>query len=210
VGSRRIVPLVFACACLLGAGRLWSDALAPEQAPFSAPYSAPVVPPSVLQPVPETVLAEPAATRRPPHVTHRTKRPALVVRHPAPGTPQLAAVVVRRTPPRSLPAPSGSAPVPKPKPSPKPTPPRNPRPVPPSPKPVPAPPVVPPVAAVQPLPTEQSVTAQTAPSTPSSPPAPTPPSPAPAVVEESRPGNGYGDDNHDHTGPPGQQGRQGS
>jgi hypothetical protein len=43
----------------------------------------------------------------------------------------------------------------------------------------------------------------------------TPPqaAPAPPTVEpqaqapESRPGNGYGDENHSHSGPPGQQGR---
>jgi hypothetical protein len=37
---------------------------------------------------------------------------------------------------------------------------------------------------------------------------PTPPGdPAPAPGDDSRPGEGHGDRNHDHTGPPGRDGR---
>lgn len=92
--------------------------------------------------------------------------------------------------------------VPKPKPAPTPVPPPAPAPPPTTiPAPTPTPPAEPPV---QPLPT------------PAAPPSPVPTTPAPTPApndgdddgqgqadDNTRPGNGWGDPNHEHTGPPG-------
>jgi len=99
-------------------------------------------------------------------------------------------------------------PAPKPKPTPAPTPEPTPPPTPPPASP--APPAQPPTPPVQPTPT------------PAAPPSPAPTPPAPTPVQsggdgddqgedagDTRPGNGWGDRNHDHTGPPGHDGDHG-
>jgi hypothetical protein len=93
----------------------------------------------------------------------------------------------------------------------------------------PAPPVSAPPAATPTPPAAPPVVQQVPPSSPSPPATPTPPvvtpptqptppvvsTPSPPVVNsaedesDSRPGNGWGDKNHDHTGPPGQNKKNG-
>jgi len=105
-------------------------------------------------------------------------------------------------------------PKPKPKPAPEPTPTPAPAPTPPpptTPEPSPPqPPEQPPEPPTQPTPTPAAPPA----------PAPAPPAPTPAKNEgddddqsedsgETRPGNGWGDRNHEHTGPPGLTGDHG-
>jgi outer membrane biosynthesis protein TonB len=228
VGSARIVPLVAGCACLLGAGALWFDALAPEGVPFSAP---PVYAPRLAQSAPEIVVAAPRAVSwHKPRAAYRTKRRTLALRQATRTRPQLAAVVVTHsvaapaanrhaskpanptTTPRH-PRPTPEAPTPGSTPGPSPTPVPTPTPAPsptPAPTPTPSPPPTEPAAPVPPG--EVAATAASSASgetTPQQPASSTPPSPAPAM-EQSRPGNGYGDRNHDHGGPPGQQGQHGS
>jgi hypothetical protein len=111
---------------------------------------------------------------------------------------------------------------PKPKPTPKPipTPTAAPAPTPPPPTtPEPTPPVQPPQQPPEP-PTEPPTQPTPTPAAPPAP-APAPPAPTPAKSEgdddddqgedtgETRPGNGWGDRNHEHTGPPGQTGDHG-
>jgi hypothetical protein len=128
--------------------------------------------------------------------------------------------VPRKSPPgsqphRPPPTPSPS-PTPQPAPSPSPSPPPAPTPPAPTPSPSPSPAPTPPSAAPPPAspPVEAPVATQTPPPpvvvvTPPpvvSPPPPPPPAVTPEPATESRPGNGYGDTNHAHTGPPGHTG----
>jgi hypothetical protein len=138
----------------------------------------------------------------PPH-QGRTQSSVLVPRHPAP-RPQSHRNAPRqtRTPPATSATPSlqvaeSSRPpdrVPHPEPQPA-DPPPAPTPSPPAP--APPPPPDPPVTA-----SEQPAPAEPAPSAP--PPSAPPTSAAPPVTQPaSTPGWGCGDDNHEHTGPPG-------
>jgi outer membrane biosynthesis protein TonB len=132
---------------------------------------------------------------------YRVGRAAVVTKtfspHPsAPAAPPPARPKPSPAPPKPAPKP---APKPKPKPGPTPSPPPAPVPPPPAapPAPAPAPPVPPPAPPV-------AVT----PAPPAPPPLTTsaaePAAAAPASDGSTRPGNGYGDQNHEHTGPPGQ------
>jgi hypothetical protein len=141
----------------------------------------------------------------------------VTIRHPHPSAPEAA--------PRPHPA-AQPKPKPTPKPDPAPTKPNTPKP--PAPHEPPATPAPPkpatpgeeatPVstgrvlASVESPPPEKEKTRESQPApapTPAPSPAPPPPqtqpgSPSGDCDDASRPGNGYGDDNHDHTGPPGQ------
>jgi hypothetical protein len=189
---------VFAAACAvglialtltLGSLRHPSTAISPLPEP---PVSHPVVPPVAIAP---PAAVPPAAPR---HPKRRTR--VHVAAHPHRVAPKIAVVrptvIIRPTattpsgPKRSIPHPKERRPTPKPPPAK------------PSSPPV-APPTTPPAAPLRPTTTTTPV---------ASPPAPTPPvttvpAPPPVVTvpseTTSRPGNGKGDPNHAHTGPPG-------
>jgi hypothetical protein len=184
---RRLVAVFLAAASLFGSSRLWADALTPERVPFAEPFAsgAQSVAPSVV------VVAAPAphASRpRPKAVPNRHARAVAASTIVAPTLLTRVATQKRRvpTPPRTTPRPKAA---PKPASSPQPT--------------TPAP------ATPTPAPVTPATTAASAPAPVTTPP---PVPPAPPAVEpaaqppESRPGNGYGDQNHSHSGPPGQPG----
>jgi len=151
------------------------------------------------------------------HVTVHTRRR---VRHPVvkgaktriAAAPRPVYVVPRTAVTNTAPAvtaPHAShTPKPKPRPEPKPTP----TPAPPTtttPEPAPPPAAPPPEPPVQPTPTPAAL--------PTSTPAPPAPTPAQGDGDDdqgedaggTRPGNGWGDPNHEHTGPPGHDGDRG-
>jgi hypothetical protein len=150
-------------------------------------------PRSRVESPPVVVVAQPvdAAPARKP------RRKASIVRPPHTARPQ--------TPP-AVPPVTANAPTPTPPPA------QPPAPAAPSPPPVaePAPPVTTVPVATPPAPPPPATPAAgpaAAPSTPSTPP-PVPPAPPTATApaddsQGTRPGNGWGDANHDHTGPPG-------
>jgi len=191
MGVGRILLLFMGTAASVGGATvLWVSSLSPRDVPFVAPahpqkvqreepvVATPLPPPRVV--LKKKVKHTPPVAAKP--VTVPVPTPAVaphaapVVRHVTPAPPRKPKPVV---PPAPAPTPT---PVPTPAPTPTPTP-----------TPAPATPVVaaPVVTATQP-PTE---------TTPAAPP---PPPPTTTPDDNSRPGNGYGDENHDHTGPPGQ------
>src|SRR5439155_10229813 len=198
VGTRQIAAVLVASACVAGSVRLWSGALTPEQVPFVEPC----LPESPLRVAAESVEVAPSVQRlllrpsRPSRAALKTARPQAVAvsvprsvsrtRSPAP-SPQ--------TPPRPSRSPEPSpVPAPTPKPTPKPTPTPAPTPAPPTPAPAPTP---------TPAPTPAPAPAPTPPVVASVTPPVTPPPPPPPDQSQTKPGHGYGDKNHDHSGPPG-------
>jgi hypothetical protein len=144
----------------------------------------------------------------------RAVHPASPVAHATPPRVNVAPHPKPKPKPKSPPTPSPKptptptpAPAPTPTPTPAPTPTPTPAPTPqPTPAPAPAPAPAPP-APTPPAPTP--VPATQAPAVPADQPAvPASPSTA-AASESSRPGWGWGDKNHDHTGPPGNGGGSG-
>jgi hypothetical protein len=179
MGAGRIL-LLFAgtAASVGGATVLWVSSLTPHDVPFVAPVHPRLVQPEA--PVVATPLPVPriAVKKKVKHArTIVTKKPVVVARV----TPVVRPVTPPSPPkPVAPPAPTPPAPVPTPTPAP-------------TPAPVPAPPVVTPVVTATPPPVETTPTAS-----------PPPPPPTTTPDDNSKPGNGYGDKNHDHTGPPGQ------
>jgi hypothetical protein len=141
----------------------------------------------------------------------------VTIRHPHPSAPEAAPQPHSATPPKPKPQPT-------PKPDPAPTKPHSPKPPTPHEPPAtpkPATPTTPeeakPVstgrvlASVESPPPKKKKTKKSQPAqapTPAPSPAPPPPQSQPSSpsgdCDDTRPGDGYGDDNHDHTGPPGQ------
>jgi hypothetical protein len=188
----------FAAACAvglialtltLGSLRHPSTAISPLPEP---PVSHPVVPPVAIAPRPAAV---PPAM--PLHPKRRTR--VHVAAHPHRVAPKIAVVrptvIIRPTattpsePKRSIPHPKERRPTPKPPPA-KPS----------------SPPVAPPTTPPAPLRPTTTTTPVASPPAPT-PPVTTVPAPPPVVTvpseTTSRPGNGKGDPNHAHTGPPG-------
>jgi hypothetical protein len=183
VGAGRILLFVGTAASVGGATVLWVSSLTPRDVPFVAPVHPRLV--QHEQPVVATPLPVPHVA-----VKKKVKRVHRVLAKPVP-VPAPTPVVV---PPVTTPPPPPPKPAPKPKPAPAPTPVPSPPPAP-TPPPTPAP-TPPPAAPVTP----PTTTVATAPP----PPPETTPTPTPPPPDNSRPGNGFGDKNHDHTGPPGQ------
>ena len=162
---------------------------------------------------PERHVAVRVQTPRPVH-RRIARQPKRVVRSPRPVYVVPRTAVVTHVVAATTTAPHASH-TPKPKPAPNPVPEPTPAPAPaPAPPPTttsePTPPAQPPAPPVEPTPT---------PAAPPSP-APAPPAPTPApsggdgddqggATGDTRPGNGWGDPNHDHTGPPGHAGDHG-
>jgi hypothetical protein len=181
--GRFLVLLVGTAASVGGATVLWVSSLSPHDVPFVAPVHPQQVQheqPVVATPLPAPHVVLKKTVKHPPHVA--------VTHAPAP----VVAPVVRHV---TTPAPSKPKPTPvvPPTPTPAPTPTPTPAPAPPA-------PVVTPVA-VAPTTTTTTTTTQTPPSPP--------PPPTTTPDDNSKPGNGYGDTNHDHTGPPGQNKKDG-
>jgi hypothetical protein len=188
---RRLAAVVLAAASIFGSSRLWADALTPERVPFAEPFasSAEAAEPSVV-----------VAAAHPPHASRLRPRavPDRHVKAVAASTIVTPISLARvATPKRRAPTPSRTTT--RPKAAPKPA--SSPHPTTPA-------PATPTPAPVAPTPVTPGTTAASAPAPVTTPPVP----PAPPVVEpaaqppESRPGNGYGDQNHSHSGPPGQPG----
>ncbi|HEX3227083.1 MAG TPA: hypothetical protein VHQ89_13385 [Gaiellaceae bacterium] len=230
-----LLAVVAASASLAGAGRLWFSALKSDRVVESPPalHAPPLVTPTAPEP-PLVVHAAPVAPPAPkpvvkhvtPRVTHKAKPSvrghvggvSIVVdigtaenhtETQEPVTPTKPIVV---TPLPTHTGGHGKAPTTRPK---------HVKPVKPVTPPVakPTPPVTtptPPVAAPTPPVSTPAPPAVTPPAAST----PTPPvvsTPSPPVVNtpqentssDSRPGNGWGDKNHDHTGPPGQNKKSG-
>ena len=182
--------MLVATACVLGSARLWSDALTPAAVPFVEPLVSGGGRPNAAAP-PTVVIATAA-----PRVRHAAPK---VVRKPhAKAVAPVAIPRVKVTAPAPAPAAAASAPQAPPKTAPAPVQPPKAK-----------PPVAPPPTAPQPSPPApvalSAPVVQIAAASPPAPPAPPPVEP-PAQQSDSRPGHGYGDKNHTHTGPPGQQG----
>jgi hypothetical protein len=217
---RLIVLLAAAGASLAAAGRLWFSALTPR----TATPNAQLEPNRIVWDSPARIRVAPdlkdllqpqaAPTRR--HVPAKRVRAQKGKSAVHAATTQYASL----TKPAARPAHTAPAPRPGPKPVTKPVP----APVP-TPTPTPTPPVVTPPAPTPPA-TTQPVAAPVDREPASSPPPATPPpaTPPPPVTQppvtqppvtpaaeppETRPGHGYGDQNHVHTGPPGKQGAAG-
>jgi hypothetical protein len=211
---RLIVLLAAAGASLAAAGRLWFSALTPRTATpnaqlepnrivWDSPARIRVAPDlkELLQPQTQPVRrhtpAKRARARKAQHGVHAaTTQYASLTTPPA-----------QRPGPAHRPSPAPKPPVTKPKPVPAPEPT-------PTPTPTPVPPVVTPPPPTQPVaaPVEREPASSPPPATPppATPPPVTPPPVTPAVEPpETRPGHGYGDQNHVHTGPPGKQGAAG-
>jgi hypothetical protein len=192
MGVGRILLLfVGTAASVGGATVLWVSSLSPHDVPFVAPvhpqlvqHQVPVV--ATPLPAPPTVIK-----KKVKHAPHVAAKPAAV-----PVAPKVTPAVRHVTPaPPTKPKPVvPPAPAPTPTPSPTPTP---------TPTPAPTPAPTPPVAAA-PVVTTTTPPTETTPTTPAPPPPPTTP-----PDDNSKPGNGYGDQNHDHTGPPGQNKEKG-
>jgi len=182
MGAGRIL-LLFAgtAASVGGATVLWVSSLTPHDVPFVAP-----VHPRLVQhqaPVVATPLTAPHAVvnkkeKRAPRIVVKPAATPIVVPHV---TPVIRSVTPAAPKPKPV-TPPTPAPAPAPAPTPAPTP---------APAAAPAPPAATPVVTVTPPPTA---------TTPAAP----PPPPTTPPDDNSKPGNGYGDTNHDHTGPPGQ------
>jgi hypothetical protein len=219
VRSLRIAGLVAALASLIASGRFWSAALTP-----TPPVFLPAPEPQRLFVSPAVVVAPPvrvAHLRKPRHEVRVpvVQAAAAPPRHVSIGPPLPLVLRPTKSPPTAAPS---ARPAPEPKHAP---PPSAVSPAPQAPIAAPAPPVVTqqpapqaPVAAPAPQPavSDGSLTpASTPPPAPgpspdTSPPAsntPPPAEPPPSDDETlpTRPGWGNGDENHDHTGPPGAQ-----
>ena len=193
VGVRRLAAVLVATACVLGSARLWSDALAPAAVPFVEPLASGGGPLNPLIAAPRTVVI---ATDAPPvrHVAPKVMRQTHTKAAPV-ATPRVEVVASAPAAAASAPhAAATTAPAPKtPKVQPlKAKPSKIQPPAAPTATPKPSPP--PAVAASAPV--DQVAAA----------PAAAPPVEPPAQPSETRPGHGYGDKNHAHSGPPGQQG----
>jgi hypothetical protein len=229
VAPTRLVVLLAAAASLAGAGRLWSSAMTSGGDPLVAQLQPkrimlgrPIV--VAAAPIPPLVTAQ-RRVRRTVRVHERSRRhpvtpaPAAVSNtiawHPHPVAHIAAQTEIHRARPVHP-----AEPKPKSKPKPKSRPkPAAPHPAPPAAQPAPTPP---PVAQPAPAPvvTVAAAAAPDAPVAPASAPAAAPaqppvtaavtpaPTPAPEPLP-SRPGNGWGDENHQHTGPPGHPGDNG-
>ena len=160
--------------------------------PFK-PSARPVVERPVLQPSIPAAMPAPTAVPALPEPVIHPATPTPEVPIPLPLAPQ---PVAPATPPAPNPAPAVPQPVVPVAPS--------------APEPAPSPvqpvvPVTPPAPSPAPVPTPVSEPPPP-PTTPTPPPTPgPPPGPTPAATV-TRPGNGYGDQNHCHTGPPGKSG----
>lgn len=175
-------------------------------------------PQSQTEPTGPNVVSHPSPRSSVPrrHVrTHRSHTPPVPRAHAKPkivtssrsATPKTEVVVYRPTPPAPGQTPPSVAPAPvRPKaPAPKKPAPKKPTPNAPVP---PAPPTTTPAPTAPspqaPVPTPVAPPVVTVPvETPEQPAAPPPPSPPPSLAPATRPGHGYGDTNHVHTGPPG-------
>jgi len=152
---------------------------------------------------------------------HRAGLPTVVARRRS-STPPVAPAALPAAPAPAPPAKPAPGPKPPPKPAKSPGPPTPPAPTPPPtptpPTPGPAPPSAeasPPAQVETPPAGSTPSSTPTPPPQPATPPAPptaapeppTPPTPpTPPQASGTRPGHGYGDENHTHTGPPGQPG----
>ena len=197
----RFVVVLAAAGSVAAAGRLWVSALTPERPAFVAQAEPSrivderplriVAAPSVLEAVRAEQRRQTRSRARATHVRPETGNRATVSFHPStprsstsqPGSPQASGA------PKPVPAPPKRQP-PAPTPTPKPpaTPPSAPPTTPPAPPP--APPSAPPAPPV------------TFEAPPPAAPPPVTPGPTPPT-QPARPGHGYGDTNHVHTGPPG-------
>lgn len=216
LAAAAVVVAVFGLVVALGQHAPRDSSVAPLPPP---PVSHATAPPVVAAPRPVPRPARRAASPkpRPPHRAARVRtalEPRVVAAAPAPRAERI--VYPRPVAPPTPPVVHHrvTKPVVKPKPTPTPAP-RVPTPPPIVTSPI--PPVAAPPAAPSPSPAAPAQTAEppAAPSEPAGPPPPvvvtTPPpvvSPPPPVepppaVEPTRPGNGYGDRNHTHSGPPG-------
>jgi hypothetical protein len=181
-----IVALVFA---VVGTVLLWQQAVVPptaEVSPWPTPPRLHLAGPSVL--IPDATAQIPHALRRPGGSPLRA--PVTVVsqtsvskpRVSVPAKPHEPAAPAKKPPaaPTHTPTPTPSAPT--------------------TPVATPTPSAPPPAAPVPSAPPERQPAA--------APPTVTPPAvvptPTPTTPDDSRPGNGYGDSNHEHIGPPGQ------
>jgi hypothetical protein len=227
VGVRlvRLLAVALATGCFVVTGELWSSALNPSPTiVFPTPVQPPPRllpgdlsrhgPPGILRLKPVPTYPIPRAKRlthghygaeaRRGGAAHHAGRTSVVARQ-RPSTPAVAPTAPS---PVLAPVPTPvPAPPPKPAPGPKapPAPPKSPGPpTPPAPTPTPGPATPPTPTPPAPPPAPSSPPTPPPASTPEPPP-PTPPTPTPAP--DTRPGNGYGDTNHTHTGPPGQAGR---
>jgi hypothetical protein len=215
----RFAVIVGAIASFAASGRLWFGALSPGTPELLPPSPEPhriVLTPAT--PVVVHAASLPTRTAAPlrRHHTAKTQHPSSDARGVATAAgPLISPVVYHPQAPvhHTVAAPSATPPKPKPK--------SKPTPVTPTPSPSPPP-------AQQPSPPSQPTAAVSQPSTEtpappssSSAPASTPSTPAPTETppgggssspppqaSDSRPGWGLGDDNHVHTGPPGQPDQQ--
>jgi len=199
----RFVVVLAAAGSVAAAGRLWVSALTPERPAFVAQAEPSrivderplriVAAPSVLEAVRAEQRRQTRSRARATHVRPETGNRATVSFHPStprsstsqPGSPQASGA------PKPVPAPPKRQP-PAPTPTPTPKPPATPPSAPPTtpPAPPPAPPSAPPAPPV------------TFEAPPPAAPPPVTPGPTPPT-QPARPGHGYGDTNHVHTGPPG-------
>ncbi|HEY2373253.1 MAG TPA: hypothetical protein VGH82_12040 [Gaiellaceae bacterium] len=189
--GRFLVLLAGTAASVGGATVLWVSSLSPHDVPFVAP-----VHPAQVQRE-EPVVATPLPA---PHVFVEKK---VKHAHHVAATPVTAPVATPVVVPHVTPVVQHVTPPPPSKPKPTPVVPPTPVPTPtPTPTPTPAP-TPPPVSVAAPPAAAPVVVTATPPPTDTTPTAPPPP-PTTTTDDNSKPGNGYGDKNHDHTGPPGQ------
>jgi hypothetical protein len=215
-------------AVAVTAGYLWYGALEepdrisrilPPEA-FSQPARPPVI--YVPDPVETPVRIQPfAPARRAGGAPRATGERLVVAASPPPASVSPAAPsspTERPTTPAAAPKPApkptpkpAPTPAPKPRPTPVPTPAPTPTPTPGptggSPQPAPAPTPAPTTPTPAPTPPQPGPPTPVPPVLPPATPAPTTPTPTPAAptpASGERPGWGHGDDNHGHTGPPGQ------
>lgn len=191
--GRFLVLLAGTAASVGGATVLWVSSLSPHDVPFVAPAHPQLV--QHEQPVVATPLPTPHVVLK-KKVKHVAAKPAIA--------PVSTPVVVQHVTPvvRHVTPPQPTKPKPKPVVPPAPTPVPTPTPTPtPTPPPAPTPP--PPVVVATPVVTATPPPTGTTPTTPGTPPPTTTPD------DNSKPGNGYGDKNHDHSGPPGQNKKDG-
>jgi hypothetical protein len=215
----RLVVVLAAAGSVAAAGRLWVSALTPERPAFVAQAE----PSRIVDERPLRVEAAPGVVEAAQARFHSHTPRRSTVTHAQPQTGGPATVSFRPSAPRASAPQPASAPAPG-TPKPVPAPPKR-RPPAPGPKPPPTtPPTTPPAPPVPPTSPPAPPTAPPAPPTtpPTTPPSATPappvtfeapppeppaaPPPAPGVsppAQTTRPGHGYGDTNHVHTGPPG-------
>jgi hypothetical protein len=193
--SPNAVRLASLVAAATASGYFWRAAFEPTRAPTIYRLA-----PATLPHRPS--IPEPKAAVAPRHLVDRGRRPSPVSHHPG------AEVVARSLTPATLrpaAAQRQSVASPRPKPAPKPHPRPTPRPKPkPQPGPTPQPQPKPPETSGPQQPSPPSAAQPVA--APTSPPEDAPGSsnaPSEEPTDSSRPGWGHGDDNHDHSGPPG-------